>query len=140
MESLIVSNPPLIKEAWIWIRVCHRDAVDRPLPPARVAISTMMADQVDMYRSVPPPGQTIDVRVQPLPMEDYIPEEKEITWAVHRIRLNRSVGPSGMRAEHLFQWLIAATQDDIPDVTNWQKVVVIVQAASCDGTLDKEST
>ena len=43
-----------------------------------------------------------------------------------------------MRAEHLFQWLIAATRDDSPDATNCLKVVAIVQAALQDGTLAKE--
>ena len=45
-----------------------------------------------------------------------------------------------MRAEHLRQWLIAATRDDAPDATNWLKVVAIVQAAYRDGTLVEECT
>ena len=45
-----------------------------------------------------------------------------------------------MRAEHLRQWLIAATQDNSPYATNWQKVVAIVQVALCDGTLAGECT
>ena len=43
-----------------------------------------------------------------------------------------------MQAEHLRQWLIAATQDDATDANNWLKVVAIVQAAYRDGTLAKE--
>ena len=43
-----------------------------------------------------------------------------------------------MQAEHLCQWLIPATRDDAPDVTNWLKVVAIVQAAYRDGTLEEE--
>ena len=57
-----------------------------------------------------------------------------------RLLLNRSGGPSGMRAEHLRQWLIAITRDDAPDATNWLKVVAIMQAAYCDGTLAEECT
>ena len=42
-----------------------------------------------------------------------------------------------MRVKHLHQWLISATQYNTPDDTNWLKVVAIVQAALCDGTLAK---
>ena len=45
-----------------------------------------------------------------------------------------------MRAEHLRQWLTAATRDDAPDATNCLKVITIVQAAYCDGTLAEECT
>ena len=45
-----------------------------------------------------------------------------------------------MRAEHLHQWLIAATQDDSPDATNCQKIIAIVQVEFCYGTLAEECT
>ena len=67
-----------------------------------------------------------------------IPEDEEIVWEVRRLCLNPLGRPSGMRAEHLRQWLIAETQDDSPDATNWLKVVAIVQAALQDGTLAEE--
>ena len=67
-----------------------------------------------------------------------IPEDEEISWAVRRLCLNRSGGPSGMRAEHLRQWMIAATRDASPDATNWLKVVAIVQAEFQDGALAEE--
>ena len=74
----------------------------------------------------------------PFSVDYSIPEDKEITWAVLRILLNRSGGPSVMRAEHLRQWLIDETRDNSPDATNWMKVVAIVQAAFQDGTLAEE--
>ena len=43
-----------------------------------------------------------------------------------------------MRAEYLRQWLIAVMQDNLPDATNWLKVVAIVQAAFCNRTLAEE--
>ena len=74
----------------------------------------------------------------PFSVVDEIPEDEDIDWEVRRLHLNRSGGLSGMRAEHLCQWLIAATWDDSPDATDWLKVVAIVQAAFCDGTLAEE--
>lgn len=68
-------------------------------------------------------------------MDNATPEDEDIVWAVHRLILNRLGGPSGIRAEHLYQWLISVTRDNSPDPTNWQKVFAIVQAALPDGTL-----
>ena len=99
----------------------------------------MTADRVKLYRHIPQPGQPITVRVQTFPVDDSIPEDKDISWAVRRLRLNRSGGPSGMRAEHPHQWLIDATRYDTPDATNWKKVFDIMQAAFRDGTLADES-
>ena len=43
-----------------------------------------------------------------------------------------------MRAEHLRQWLISATQDDSPDANNWMKVFAIMQLEFREGTLDEK--
>ena len=74
----------------------------------------------------------------PFLVDDDIPEDEDIAWAVCRLCLNRSVGPSGMQSEHLRQWQIAVTMDNLPDTTNWLKVVAIVQAVFCEGTMTKE--
>ena len=76
----------------------------------------------------------------PFLMDDAILEDEEIAWAVRRIHLNRSGVPPWMRAEHLRQWLIYATRDDLPDAINWQNVVSIVHAVFRDGTLADECT
>ena len=54
--------------------------------------------------------------------------------------MNHSGSPSGMRAEHLRQWLIYATWEDLSDATTWMNVVTIVQAALHEGDLTKECT
>ena len=46
----------------------------------------------------------------------------------------------GIWAEHLHQWLHEATREEEPDLTNFQKVVAIVQAVFRDGALENEST
>ena len=99
---------------WVW----YKDAVDRTPPPDRVTITTMTTERVEIYQHVPPPGEIIPVGDIPFLMDDVIPEDEEIAWEVRRLCLNRSGGPPGMRAEHLRQWLIAATQDDSTDATN----------------------
>ena len=48
------------------------------------------------------------MRIDPFEVEDKVPDEGEIEWAVKRLRNNRSGGASRMRAEHLKGWLEAA--------------------------------
>ena len=122
---LLALDLPLILEAWIRMRGWYKAAVDRPPPRARVALATMTAEREELYRNVSPPGEPIHVEDLPLLVGDDIPEDEEIAWVVHRLFLKRSGGPSGMRAEHLRQWPIAATQDNSPNATNLQRVVAI---------------
>ena len=42
--------------------------------------------------------------------------------------LNRSKGPLEMRADNFHQWLQEAMRENDPDFTNWEKLVVLVQA------------
>ena len=80
-------------------------------------------------------GDPIPVGDLPLLVDYEIPEDEEISWEVRRIFLNHLEGLSVMRAEHLRQWLMNATQEDSTDAINWQKVVAIVQEAFHEGTL-----
>ena len=56
----------------------------------------------------PPPGDNIPVTIEPFEVEDGVPEEEEIEWAVKRLQNNRAGGLSRMRAEDLKGWLAAA--------------------------------
>ena len=98
----------------------------------------MTVERGELYRHVPPPADPILVGDLTFSVDDEISEDEEISWAVRSICQNRSGGPSGMRAEHLRQWLIAATRDNSPDATNCLKVFTIVQAAFRDGILAED--
>ena len=89
-------------------------------------------------------------------MEDGVPTEAEIEWAVKGLQNNRARGSSRMWAEDLKGWLAAARQGEreIETVTkdkggekgecrtdekageeNWARVVELVQTAFRDGGL-----
>ena len=68
-------------------------------------------------------------------MEDSIPVEADIVEAVKCLRLNRLVGTSWMRVEHIHQCLREATQEEDLDISNWEKLVAIVQAGFQEGSL-----
>ena len=92
---------------------------------------------MELYFHDPPPGRPIPVEVTPLPVEDSIPREADIVEEVKRLCLDRSGEPSGMRAENLCKWIQEAMREEDPDVSNWEKVVEILQAAFQEGSLSK---
>ena len=98
----------------------YKEAVDRPPPSARVALATMPAEREELYRNVPSPGEPIPVENPPfhLLVDDSIPEDEDIDWAVRRLRLNCFDVPSIMLAKHIHQWLIATMWDNSPDATS----------------------
>ena len=95
MEILLGTDPPLIQEAWQRIKGWYKAAVDCAPPPARVTLKRIMAERVELYSYVPPTGKNIPISVQLLPVEDSVPVEDKIEWAVKRLRNNRSWGRSG---------------------------------------------
>ena len=88
----------------------------------------MTVEREEIYRHVPSPADPIPMGETTFPffVDDSIPEDEEIDWSVRRLCLNCSGGSSGMRSEHLRQWLIDAMQDDSTDATNWLEVVSIM--------------
>ena len=90
VKSLITYDPPLVCEAWIWMQVWYKEAVNRPPLPARVYLATITAEREDLYRHVPSPGDPIPVEDPPfsLSVDDSIPDDEEISLAVRRLCLN----------------------------------------------------
>ena len=65
-----------------------------------------------LYIRVPPPGDNIPVTIEPSAVEDGVPEEEEIEWAVKRLQNNCAGGASRMQAEDLKGWLAAARREE----------------------------
>ena len=85
VESLLASDPHLVKEAWIRMWGWYKEAFDRFYRPARANIKWMMAETVALYHHAPLMIQTIPVEATPLSIVNYIPVEEEVAEAVKRI-------------------------------------------------------
>ena len=134
-ESLMRSDPPLHREAWHRIKGWYKAVADRAPPPARVTVNQILAEQVELYSYVPPPGTNIPISVEPFPVDDSVPTEDKIKWEVKCLHNHRSGGPTGMRAKHLKRWL-AATRNAAKDETT----VGAETTESKDSTKFTEST
>ena len=67
---------------------------------------------MDLYRHVPPPGDNIPVSVEPSQLEDSVPTEDKIEWAVKWLRNHFSRGGSRAREEYLKWWLSEARNEE----------------------------
>ena len=105
---LLGLDPPPHQESWYRIKGLYWSAVDRSPPPAWVTLKQITAERVDIYSYVPPQGENIPISVEPFPVDNSVPTEDEIEWAVKRLRNHHSRGPSGMQANHLKMWMAVA--------------------------------
>ena len=86
----------------------YRAAAKRGPPTAQATLKRITAEQTELYRWVPPPGENLPVNVEPTNIDDLVPTEDKVEEAVKKMRRNRSGGPSGIRAENIKGWLAAA--------------------------------
>ena len=104
-------NPPTVIEAWISMMGCYWEVVDLPPPPDLITIAKMSAERAALYPPPPPLGCSIPIVTLTFHVDDYVPEEEDIVWAIRRLFQNRTGGLSEMQAEHLRSWLAAATRE-----------------------------
>ena len=112
VEALVKVDPPLIQEAWYRIQGWYKAAVDYALPPARATLKRITAKRFALYSRVRLPGDSFLVDIEPFEVEDGVPDEGEIKWAVKRLHKNRARGLSRMREEQLKGWLVAARRGE----------------------------
>ena len=82
-------------KGWYW------GAINRMPPPARVTLERITVERVDLYCHIPTHMENIPVSVEPFQVDEMVPTEDNIEWAVKRQPKHRSTPPSGMHTEHL---------------------------------------
>ena len=60
---------------------------------------------MELYRAAPLPGENIPTSVMPVKIDNFVPTEDEVEWAVQRLLGHRLGVPYRMRAEHLREWM-----------------------------------
>ena len=150
---MLQEDPPDARGAWRRMKGWYKAAVTRGPPPARATLERITAEQTELYRRVPSPGENIPINVEPTNIDDSVPTEDEVEAAVKKLRRNRAGGPSRIRAENIKGWLASArrggmaeekgrtktaTEEEGEDL--WAKVVELTQTAFREGKLAEEAT
>ena len=92
VEAMFGLEPPLHWEACHRIKGCYKAAVNRAPPPARFNLVRITAERVELYSYVPPPWTNIPISEQPFQVDESVPTEDKIEWAVMRLRDHCSRG------------------------------------------------
>ena len=92
VEALMKADPPLIQEVWYRHQGWYKAAFDRTPPPARATLKQITAERVALYSRVRPPGDSIPVNINPFAVENGVPDEGEIKWAVKHLQKKPSRG------------------------------------------------
>ena len=93
-------------KGWYW------SAVNCAMLSAWVTLEQITEEKVDLYSYVPPPGENIPISVDTFTVEDSVPTEYNIEWAVKQIRNHCSGGTSRMRAKHIKGWMVEASKKE----------------------------
>ncbi len=62
--------------------------------------------------AVTPPGWEMHINVTPTAVHDKPPTDQEIRGVVGQLRNGHAVGATGMKAEHLKEWLHGITHEE----------------------------
>jgi hypothetical protein len=92
-----------------------------------------------LYKITPPPGEPIHVLVAPFEVKDGVPSAEEVEDAVLGLKSKKAPGPTGMRAEHLKEWLAAARKEVNPDIKCWDSLVELIQHVFEKGEIPKKT-
>ena len=89
---------------------------------------------MDLYSYLLPPGENIPVSVEPFLVDDLVPTEYKIEWAVTQLQNHRSGGTSGMRSKHLKGWLVDASKKEREEAAEYQETPLEGMKVGPDGT------
>jgi hypothetical protein len=118
-----------LKGAWRSLQAWYKHASGKGSKPSRADLESTAAEFQEFYMQKAPLGNPIPICVAPFEIDDNVPDEREIADTVRLLRWGKSPGPSGIRVEHLREWLNAAERENNPDPSRWNKMEELVQHA-----------
>jgi exonuclease III len=124
-----------LKEAWQVLKGWYYHTTGRPMRPSYQDMWTIEREYGALFSATPSPGDPIPVLVPRSDVDDAPPTEAEIASAVRRLRSGKVPGPSGIRTEHLKNFLKNAERSENPDSTAWDKLVLLVRTMFTTGEL-----
>jgi len=132
IEAALEAND--LQAAWNIAKAWYAKASGTTPRPSKSEFQALHEERSELYRARPSPGDGIPLHVDPFDVPDEVPSQDEIATATRQLRTGRAGGASGMKPEHLRQWLEEFERED-GDKDPWQAVLDIVQRAFVHGEL-----
>ena len=83
---------------------------------------------------MPPLYDNIKISIESFPLDDLVPTEDEIDWAVTELKNHCSRGRSGMRDKHIKGWLLEVIRKESEELVKEQATPAEVTTSVLNGT------
>jgi hypothetical protein len=102
-------------EAWRHLKGWYRSAEDQAPKPCPKTMAKQTQEKIDLYAACTPTGLPLPIRVDPAPVNDAAPMDGKLRMVVGQLWNGRAAGATGMKAEHLKEWLANVTREERED-------------------------
>ncbi len=101
--------------------------------------------RIQLYTAVPPLGWAMQFNVEPSAVPDAALMDSELKAVVGKLRYGRAAGTTGMKAEHIKEWLgdmrCKEAEDGVEGIGDcWQSFVALLQAVWERGSIPTQMT
>ncbi len=127
-------------EAWCYLKGWYCLAEDRAPKACPETLAHQTVERVELYMAFTPPGWEMHINVPPTAVHDEPPMDQEIRGVVGQLRNSRAAGATGMKAEHLKEWLRGIKHEELENGVAgerdcWRLFVWLMQAVWESGTV-----
>jgi hypothetical protein len=132
-------------EAWHHLKGWYCSAEDRAPKPCPETLAKQTDKRIKLYTAVPPPGWAMQLNVDPSDVPAAAPTDSELRAVVGNLQNGRAAGATGMKAEHLKEWLADMKRKEAEDGVEgigdcWRSFVTLLQAVWESGTVPTQMT
>jgi hypothetical protein len=131
-----------VQEAFPHLKGWYRAATEMQAKPCYQMMEHQTSERVDLYARRESPGNPLPINVTPVKINDDVLSNGKLQEVVGELTNGRAAGASGMRADHIKDWLRDVRQEEDPEGQgaegmgdSWPLFVRLVQAAWAYGVI-----
>ncbi len=94
-----------VQEAFCHLKGWYQAATEMQAKPCYQTMERQTSEQVDLYARRESPGDPLPINITPVEINDDVPSDGKLREVVGKLTNGRAAGASGMRAEHIKEWL-----------------------------------
>jgi hypothetical protein len=102
-------------EMWCHLKGWYCSAEDQAPKPCPETLAKQAQETIDLYAACCPPGYSLPICAGPAPIPDGALMDEELQMVVRELRNGCTAGTTGMKAEHLKEWLANVKQEEQED-------------------------
>ncbi len=133
-------------EAWRHLKGWYRLAEDQAPKPCQETLAKQTQERINLYAAHQPPEEMLPLHIDPAPIPDASSMDSELRMVVGQPRNGCAAGATGMKAEHLKEWLANIMLEEWEDGgveglgDRWRSFVALLQAIWTTGTVPTQMT